>query len=108
MPTLLRRKTAARRGKPGARRKAAPPTKTCAAVLATGRRCGHRPATGSKYCGTHRAFRPKGTGRKVLESLRKARGMKAIRGRAKKSRGGRGPIRDRPAARRLLGTRRRS
>jgi hypothetical protein len=40
-----------------------------------------------------------------LRALRKARAMKAVRARARKARGGRGLIRNRPAARKVLARR---
>lgn len=40
---------------------------------------------------------------KQLAALKKARAMKAVRARAKKTRGGKGLIKNRPAARAILG-----
>ena len=49
---------------------------------------------------------PRKTKRKAtpaqLRALAKARAMKGVRARAKKTKGGKGPIKNRPAARRVL------
>ncbi len=75
----------------------------CAAVKPEGNKCQAFAKSGSKYCAAHQGYRPKGTAKKKLEALKKARAMKVVRERAKKTKGGSGPIRKRPAARKILG-----
>ena len=75
----------------------------CAALKADGSKCGSHAATRSKYCNAHKGYRPTGTARKKLDALKKARGMKAVRARAKKTGGGKGAIRNRSAAVKVMG-----
>jgi len=75
----------------------------CAALKADGTKCGSHARDGSKYCASHKGYRPKGTARKKLDALKKARAMKEVRHRAKETPGGKGAIRNRPAALKVMG-----
>lgn len=75
----------------------------CAALKADGARC-KRAASGRKYCSSHKGWRPTGRAKQVLTNLDKARKMKEVRARAKKTAGGKGAIRNRPAAVKVLGS----
>ncbi len=75
----------------------------CAALKTDGSKCGNHASGRSKYCASHQGYRPKGRAKKVLDGLKKARAMKQIRTRAKKTGGGSGPIRNRASARKVMG-----
>ncbi len=75
----------------------------CAALKPDGTKCKSHAKERSKYCVSHKGYRPKGIAKKKLESLSKARDMKTVRSRAKKTSGGKGPIRNRPAAVKVMG-----
>lgn len=76
----------------------------CAALKADGGRCRNASTARSKYCSSHKGYRPSGVGRKRTENLQKARQMKEVRQRARRTPGGRGPVRNRPAALRVMGS----
>ncbi len=75
----------------------------CAALKEDGTKCKSHSKEGSKYCVTHKGYRPKGRAKTVLENLKKAREMKKVRARAKEAPGGKGAIRNRPAAIKVMG-----
>ncbi len=75
----------------------------CAALKEDGTKCGSHSRENSKYCRSHAGYRPKGRARKILDNLKKAREMKQVRKRAAASSGGKGPIRNRPAAIAVMG-----
>ncbi len=75
----------------------------CAALKEDGTKCKSHSKEGSKYCATHKGYRPKGRAKTVLENLKKARAMKKVRARAKDAPGGKGAIRNRPAAIAVMG-----
>ncbi len=75
----------------------------CAALKDDGTKCKSHAREGSKYCASHKGYRPKGRARQVLENLKKAREMKKVRARAKDAPGGKGAIRNRPAAVKVMG-----
>lgn len=77
----------------------------CAALKADGTKCANHARETSKYCASHKGYRPSGRPRKVLAALKKARSMKVVRKRAAKTGGGRGAIRNRPAAVKAMGGR---
>ncbi len=75
----------------------------CAALKADGTKCKSHAKERSKYCASHKGWRPTGRAKKVLEGLKKARAMKDVRKRAATAKGGKGPIRNRPAAVKVMG-----
>lgn len=75
----------------------------CSALKVDGTRCKSNARATSKYCASHKGYRPKGTAKKKLDSLKKARAMKEVRKRAATAPGGRGAIRNRPAALKVMG-----
>lgn len=75
----------------------------CAALKEDGTKCGSHSRATSKYCASHAAYRPKGRARTILDNLKKARAMKDVRKRASKTSGGKGAIRNRPAAIAVMG-----
>ncbi|MGB1697887.1 MAG: hypothetical protein ACPHK8_05775 [Thermoplasmatota archaeon] len=75
----------------------------CAALKADATKCNNHAREGSKYCASHKGYRPKGTAKAKLDNLKKARAMKQVRARAKKTAGGTGAIRNRPAAIKVMG-----
>lgn len=80
--------------------KPAPP---CSALKADGKKCQNKSRTGSKYCASHKGYRAKGLAKVRLDSLQKARAMKTVRKRAAATAGGKGPIRNRAAAVKVMG-----
>ncbi len=76
----------------------------CAALKPDGMKCKNHANPRGKYCASHKGYRPKGTARKKLDALAKARQMKEVRKRAAKTKGGSGAIRNRPAAVKVMGS----
>lgn len=76
----------------------------CAALKDDGTKCKSHAREASRYCASHKGYRPKGRARKVLDGLKKARAMKEVRKRAKETKGGAGAIRNRPAAVKVMGS----
>ncbi len=81
--------------------KPAPP---CAALKADGKKCQNKARAKSKYCASHKGYRPTGLAKVRLDSLGKARAMKVVRKRAAETKGGKGAIRNRPAAIKVMGS----
>ncbi len=75
----------------------------CAALKDDGTKCNSHAKGKSKYCASHAGYRPKGRARTILDNLKKARAMKDVRKRAAQTSGGKGAIRNRPAAVKVMG-----
>jgi hypothetical protein len=74
-----------------------------AALKQDGTKCKSHSTEPSKYCASHKGWRPTGRAKKVLDGAAKAREMKTMRKRAASTKDGTAPIRNRPAAVRLMG-----
>lgn len=75
----------------------------CAALTAGGTRCKNASTTRSKYCASHKGYTASKRKAAVKTSAAKARAVKTVRKRAKTTKGGTGPIRNRPAAVKVMG-----
>jgi hypothetical protein len=91
---------AARR--PARRAKKAKPR--CGALTSGGTRCHNHAAGTSKYCGAHKGYTAAKRKAARKTGAKKARAIRTVRARAKKGKGGTGPIRNRPAAVAVMGT----
>ncbi len=80
------------------------PAPQCSALKADGTKCQNKARATSKYCASHKGYRPKGLAKVRLDSLEKARAMKTVRKRAASAPGGKGAIRNRPAAVKVMGS----
>jgi hypothetical protein len=90
--------------KPAAKKAAPKKQEQCAALTAGGTRCKRPSTTKSKYCASHKGYTPAKRKAAQKAGAAKARAVKGVRARAKKSKGGTGPIRNRPAAVKVMGS----